>query len=193
MKKVSLNQLGEDVARLLGESLQLECHTEECPFPELSERAGLLAPECLASLIKERKREITEGWKKFPTNPVIDGEGVATLPLPSDFLCLGFLKMSDWRRGITELFTPDSAEASRQASPHPGIKGNPERPVGVLGLNSDGYGSIFLYSSSASSRLETGLYWPMPFVSGNSADIPELLYGPLLEKIAEKIREMTPL
>lgn len=49
--------------------------------------------------------------------------------LPSDYLRLLTLKMSDWKRGVHATIPVESAEYSQLKSGFIGITGNPERPV----------------------------------------------------------------
>lgn len=50
MAKVSIDQLAMDVAAVLGESLALDCHPAESPFPGIGDQVRILAPGALASL-----------------------------------------------------------------------------------------------------------------------------------------------
>ena len=51
MTEVTFDKLAHDVATLLGESLSLECQSEESPFPGIKERVRILAPGILSNLL----------------------------------------------------------------------------------------------------------------------------------------------
>ena len=59
MKKVVLKELAEDLATLLGESLQLECQPEESPFPGIEDRVRILAPGILSNILMAPRETVT--------------------------------------------------------------------------------------------------------------------------------------
>ena len=185
MKRISVKELATATATLLGESLLQECIPEESPFPDLEDQVRILSPELLSSLIMESPAELlTDAIRKMSAPAKVAADGSVTLEVPPDFLKLIYLKMSDWKRAVT-IITPISSEAfKRQGTRWEGIKGNAERPLAFLLP-----GGLRLYSSHSNATLEEALYVQRPQIeSDGTLAIPDNLYLPLLQRIAENIK-----
>ena len=185
MKRITIKELATETAKLLGESLLLECQPEESPFPTLEDQVRILSPELLSSLILESPLEmLRDAGKEIVSTPSIDADGGVTLECPEDFLRLIYLKMSDWRVAVTKITPLSSSLLSRQGSKWNGIRGNGDKPLAILlptGLK--------LYSSSQGASLERGIYVARPKIKeDDSLEIPDGLYFPLLQKIAEGLK-----
>lgn len=111
--------------------------------------------------------------------------------LPSDYLRLLTLKMSDWKRGVHATIPVESAEYSQLQSFSIGITGNPMRPVVAegqhIGLDDAvvQWRELEIYTS-ATGECEEFRYCPIPIYytpTGETADyldFPEKLYRHLL-------------
>lgn len=183
MTSVSIKNLASDVATLLGESLALECHPQESPFPDIEDRVRILVRGTLANLIAEAKPEELSDGNPLMANPVTDSQGMVTITLPEDFHRLVCVKMSDWSRAVTEVSPGGTPLSNRQSSRWNAIRGTPQRPVAVMDFNSAGR-ILKLYSSGKDAKLETGVYIPRPEISsGDTIEIPGAIYHALLSKL----------
>lgn len=83
-----------------------------------------------------REDPVRSPVKRLEGEPVIVPEGnsryVAHLELPTDFVRLSYLKMSDWNRGITRLYRPGDPEYGRRTLTRLDLDGSPDRPAGYL-------------------------------------------------------------
>lgn len=185
--KVKVDKIASDVATLLGESLALECHPAESPFPNIEDRVRIFAPGFLASMLIEPKY-ISEGLAPIECDPNIDKTGCVTVPMPADFLKLVCIRMSDWERDVTEIEEADSETFKLQGCRWEGVRGNPHRPVAISGYDEAGKPCLRLYSSNPSATLTKALYMPRPEISGeDSLEIPKSLYYPLIARLANKL------
>lgn len=185
--KVTLKQLASDVAVLLGESLALECRPEESPFPGMEERVKLMAPGVLADMIKNASAEELNPGNELPSTVSVSADGIVSLPLPGDFLRLVSVKMSDWQRDVTVVTGENDPALAMQWCRWRGIRGQPERPVVIIGRNESGERCLLMFSSSQDARLEYGRYMPYPrFDTTDSLDIPDRLYPLLLNVIRDR-------
>lgn len=112
--------------------------------------------------------------------------------LPSDYLRLLTLKMTDWRRGVHVTIPVESAEYSQLRSGYIGITGNPERPVVAEGQHIGSIDNAVVQwreieaYTSATGECDEFRYCPIPIYytpTGETADyldFPEKLYRMLL-------------
>lgn len=114
------------------------------------------------------------------------------MTLPTDYLRLLTLKMSDWKRGVHVTIPIESAEYSQLQSGFIGITGNPERPavaegqhIGIVNNTLTQWRELEVYSS-ATGECEEFRYCPIPVYytpTGQTTeylDFPEKLYRHLL-------------
>ena len=102
--------------------------------------------------------------------------------LPSDYLRLLTLKMSDWKRGVHATIPVESAEYSQLQSGFIGITGNPERPVVAegqhIGTLDDAvvqWRELEAYTS-VTGECEDFRYCPIPMIDQNDClEFPEKL------------------
>lgn len=145
--------------------------------------------------------ESEEGWGEL---------SMWLLEMPSDYLRLLSLKMSDWKRAVYGTIPFESAEYSQLKSGFAGITGNPERPV-VAEAKSSGISifntgspsvtahtvSFFEIYTSATGDVESFRYCPIPkyeniTVSGSTVangglEFPERLYRMLVYQAASLV------
>lgn len=183
--KVKISQLAAEVAALLGESLALSCHPAESPFPDLALRVRLRAPGELAQLLLSADPAISGAVKEFGSRLSIDAEGVVELELPPDFLKLAAVKMSDWKREVNSITTPESGIGLMQSSKWKGVRGTPEKPVAMTAYNKSGAIVLKLFASNAKASLDYALYFPVPSVDADDClEVPPALYGDLINRLA---------
>lgn len=110
--------------------------------------------------------------------------------LPSDYLRLLTLKMSDWKRGVHGTISVESADYAQLQSSSIGITGNPIRPVvaegqhiGTVNDTLTEWRELEIYTS-ATGECDEFRYCPIPrpYTEGNVdyLDFPEKLYRHLL-------------
>lgn len=193
MKEVTVKQLASDVAAVLGESLALDCHPEESPFPDMEDRVRILAPEVLNNLISDSPLCRLCDAVSFPGTVKRDENGDGKLELPDDFMRLVSVRMSDWKYPVTEISEPGHPKSLMQTSKWPGIKGNPERPVVTMETEASGKKVLHLYSSAGSATLSSFLYIPRPEVSSTGIlSVPVELYPSLVLRLADLLSETLP-
>lgn len=78
------------------------------------------------------------GFSEYPYGCAID--------MPSDFVRLRVVKMSDWKHGVSDVITPDDPRYAMQFSSVPGLRGNPSHPVVAL-VSSVGGNTLELFGS----------------------------------------------
>ena len=194
MSEISLTRLADDVAAILGEALSRDCHPEESPFPDFEDRVRILAPHLLAELIRASPDSALLQPVALTAECAINENGMATIPLPDDFLRLVAVKMSDWEKPATRLLTPYEPLFSRQFCEWAGIRGNQQRPVAVETFDVAAGGSgakprrvMQLFSSEKDAKPEYVLYLPVPQFHDDKMEIPDIFYGQLVISLAEKI------
>lgn len=185
---VSINQLASDVAILLGEALARECRPHESPFPDVEDKVRVMAPGLLEELImKARPEDLTDSKRASP--PVtIDRSGIVSLSLPEDYLRAVYIRMSDWKRPVTQVTGPSDPGFDRQSSPWHGIRGSLERPVAIEGVGKTGARILQLFSSGSDATLDSFIYSPRPALGATDAlEIPMVLYPTLLNELMMKL------
>ena len=115
-KEMRIEKITEDVAALMGESLQLECEAADSPFPDLASRVAILLPRLLTQLIRDAPKEQLEGWKELVGELTIDAEGVGLLTLPEDFLRFGTLRLTGWRQPVEQITQGTPWAANQRAA-----------------------------------------------------------------------------
>lgn len=114
------------------------------------------------------------------------------IAVPSDFLRLVTLQMSDWSRPIQTLVGEDSAEYRKQSNKY--LMGTPQKPVGAL-VHRNGTGVIELFSClSSTATVLYAQYIPEPSISGTtpSVSVVSTLKYPCLNRItAEVLRSLS--
>lgn len=116
----------------------------------------------------------------------VDGIGWAYMTLPKDFLRLVYFKMSDWRRGVTEVIYPDNPLYARQKSRYAGVRGNPENPVCAI-VTKPPYKVLECYSSNTAGKvsIEVARYLTMPEIDQQGiVNICQMLYRPVIYYLA---------
>lgn len=184
MATLTIKQLASEIATLKGESLALECHPEESPFPSIEEKVRILTPKIIEEILNDVEVLDPEGTRQLGNQVTIDSEGVGVITLADDFFRLVYLKMSGWSRGIRRVTGHDEAESLYQASECKGIRGCPERPVVIMEVSPAGKKCLKLYSCTEGSRLETGWYFPRPVVTPqDSVEVPEEIKSELINRL----------
>ena len=99
------------------------------------------------------------------------------LVLPSDFLRLVTLQMSDWDRPIQTLVNEDSAEYHKQRNRY--LRGTNTKPIGAL-VHQNGIAMAELYSCTSNvATMMFGQYVPEPYVLTYNGDKYTSICAPL--------------
>ena len=111
------------------------------------------------------------------------------LVLPSDFLRLVTLQMSDWDRPIQTLVNEDSAEYRKQRNRY--LRGTNTKPIGAL-VHQNGNAMVELYSCTSNvATMMFGQYIPEPKLQAYNGDkyvgICEPLRDPCLNQITAHV------
>lgn len=112
-----------------------------------------------------------------------DGNGVATVHLPGDFMRTVSVRMADWERASQECILPSHPFYRLQDSRCRGLRGNKQKPVVRIAMTSAGKVAE-LYSSAKDTPLEKFMYCPLPTMAGGKIDISERLYPLVVYKAA---------
>lgn len=130
--------------------------------------------------IDTTKNGITKAEDGTITSPTVtmtkQGDGyVGKMKIPTDFLRLVSIRMSDWKRSGRAISEEDE-EYAEQQSEFAGIRGNVSKPIAALVHGGDGL-YLELYSSNSSeATLQQFTYVAMPTVSKEGKiDLPEKL------------------
>lgn len=185
--KSSIRQLASAVATLLGEALELEGFPVESPFPDIEKRVRILAPVILSELYSEAPSASLPCFWPIETPFAVDSAGYARVELPADFMRLASLRLTDWKRPVTDVSSSSTCR-NMQASLREGIHGNPDRPVALLDIDPMGTRCLVLYSASPSSRLDHAFYIPVPAVdTSDCVTYPETFHAPILTRLEARI------
>lgn len=110
--------------------------------------------------------------------------------LPADFLRLVAFRMSDWDCAVATAIQPASAAYMRQQSPHPGVRGNPRRPVCAIVPSARGPVLEFYSCASTSATITQALYVPQPSIDANDTiDIAPACYRPVIDILTAEYRK----
>lgn len=183
MALIRIKQLASETAAILGETLELECHPEESPFPNIEERVRVIAPLLLDSIILNAPADLLSGCKRLSASVEIDSKGVVSVPVPDDCLRIISVKMSDWELPVVNILSADHKALMYHGSRWKGIRGNPQRPAALLETSEKGR-ILRLFSSEANAALESALYMSRSRVdSSDQLEVPDLLYPALMKEI----------
>lgn len=185
---IDLDKITADVAIILGEPLLPDCEPEEGPYPSLSERVRLSAPSVLGEIMECAPKGSLSEWKSMKGCRIeADISGRGTLILPDDFLMLGSLRLTGWKRPVEELSSLQGSAGDKLSSAWKGIRGSYERPFAFLSTGG-GKPSLVLSPCDDGSVIEDGWYMPRPaFDSSGEIFIPDRLYLPFLKSMAALI------
>ena len=109
-------------------------------------------------------------------------DGVASVPLPEDFLRLVSVKTSAWERAVT---APGAPEKRGEVLRHHARGGS---EAGVEIGHTEGGRVLLIYGVEPGDMLQQALYLADPAVVDGYIEIPRLLVQPTVLRIAEMIR-----
>lgn len=94
--------------------------------------------------------------------------GCGWIVLPNDFMRLVVFQMEGWDRGVYDVMSAESEEYSTQRSRVAGVRGNPQRPVCVLGMRPEGKVlEFYSVEDQDTARMLRGVYVPYPTIDSN--------------------------
>ncbi len=106
----------------------------------------------------------------------IDSSGRVSLQLPSDFMRMVALEMSDWKKPVYDFIDDTDPAYSRLQSPWRGIAGSPEQPAAAIRLRATGK-VVEGYTSGAGATIEMALYRALPSISTDGyVEVSSLCY-----------------
>lgn len=186
---MNISRIINDVALLLGLCPGSIPDGTPSLFPTLADRISAEIDDLAAQAVMAVPRERLTGWRLLPGDGLrIHPDGSATLPLPSDFLMLFNLRMSDWEREVCEILPHDHWLSRLQKSRWHGLRGTPSRPL-AFGYPAEGGGkTLRLYSTTPGATLAEGWYLPAPKTdAAGEIEIPPAAYRRLIESLRDKL------
>lgn len=169
-----MKEIVRKTALISGETLTIMCEPDDSPVPRFEERIREAVESAALETLLNADRSFLDGWKQFPEGNIQKGEeGYCLLPLPPDFLFLGYLRLEGWKRGITELKPLDRFADILMHCEIDGVRESVSRPAGYL-LPHSGEGlTAILTSGNDSGKIEEGCYMPTPSIgSDDTIEIP---------------------
>ena len=155
--RVAINDLIRKAALITGETPPYMCSREESECATLTERLALEIELQAGKAVASTPREELTGWLPLGDEGITESEdGSALLPLPSDFLLLHSVRLAGWERSVTEMALPDSRTARLQSVKWEGLRGTPERPVGILTVAAGKHGVRLYGNHSHPPTVEEG-------------------------------------
>lgn len=128
----------------------------------VAELAESIIPEVARNVVDAAPiSELTESLH-FDAIPEMNPDGSGYILLPSDFRRLRSFMMSDWERPVETPISSDSPLYMMQRSRHPGLRGNPSRPLTAV-VERDGFLTLEFFSTFAENpRIVSSRYIPDP-------------------------------
>lgn len=184
------DRLIDDVLRLIGENPDDCIHQTGGSGLSLRERISAEIEECARRAVADTPRMELTGWRLLDDDGLeIDSEGKGVLPLPSDFLMLFCIRMTSWRRPVSEILAHDSWLRQLQDKRWHGLRGTPQRPLVFTGPPAaDGSRTIELFSCARPDTVAEGWYMPAPLIKDGDIEIPPAAYHRCLRYIVETFR-----
>ena len=185
--RITLDEITSRVAVMLCEPDLPICEPADSPFPSLRENVALRVGPTADEAILAAPIESLDGWKDLPDGGLAPtGDDGASLPLPADFLRLVALRLSGWKRNVTDAIPPGHWLA-RAHTLSPPLQASDERPLAVLSPDSSGW-RLRLYPAREGASIRLALYMPRTRVAADgSLELPEKIATALPELLAQKI------
>ena len=182
-------EIVSEIALMLGFDLPPVSPEETDHSPGLRERIMIEIEKCACEAISQTPRSRLTGWRLLPTEGLTSvGEGAYLLPLPSDFLLLHSVSMSDWKTEATEVVDHDHWLARAQRGCIPALKATPRCPLAAHALTEDGQPALLLYGSREETATASGWYMPRPEIdSDGEIFIPPASSGIFKELMSREI------
>lgn len=142
----TLQQLQADVMALLGENARQRDALAGVDVPGtvgmLSARIKRLLPVCGKILLQDAPQHLLGGGEPltppFSTCLMPCGLYAVDMELAADTLRIAEIRLKEWARGVSDVFTPDQDGWRRQWSREPGIAGSPANPLAYMSPSSAG-------------------------------------------------------
>lgn len=179
----------EDVALLTGSYPLSPTHDDSPGAAAFRRRVMLDVEACAAEAVMKCRRDMLTGWRLLPSDSLsVLPDGSALLPLPSDYLFLFSVRMSDWKRDVRSVLPADHWLAVGQGRGIDALKASPSRPLVFEVIAPGGKRALRLCGSAAGASLDSGWYMPAPSVgSDGEIAIPPAAYRETLRLIAERM------
>lgn len=184
MVKAVLKKLDES-EEIVEQNTEFEYHGTS--LPELI--ASLLEEEAERCILQSSRVDIDE-WEEFEADVEWEGPGHGRIPLPSDCLRIGFLRMSDWSRRIYEFMNPASETYALRFGE--AWSGRKKSPAAALHPTVGGYELEFIGGNDPGAYVQRIGYIPRPgsAESDETLKIPRSLIAKVCDSTAEKVKKI---
>lgn len=147
---------------------------------------GML-PEVAGKVIDEAPLSFLDESLELECDMEDHGDGSGHIVLPDDFRRLRSFMMSDWDYPVENAITSSDPRYRMQQSHHPGLRGNPRRPV-VATVHRDGFNTLEYYTTGAKEHsVLTARYIPQPFPDREHRIwLPKGLLNNVIEELSRK-------
>lgn len=184
-----ISRIAEDLALLLG-SPPPSIFSDETPFTSgFALLVALEVEECVARALSSLPRELWEDLKHIPSdNLSMLPSGEHRLALPSDFLRLHSLRMSDWEMPVRSPYPSSHWLLPLQEGNLKCVVGVPDRPLAFFDSDLD-YGRIIrIFGSSPGATLLNATYLAAPKINAaGEISIPSAAYPETLRLLKARI------
>ena len=184
-----ISRIAEDVALLMG-SPPPSIFSDETPFTSgFALLVALEVEECAARALSSLPRELWEDLKHIPSDSLsVLPSGEHRLPLPSDFLRLHSLRMSDWEMPVRSPYPSTHWLLPLQESNMKCVAGGPDRPLAFLASDPDCGRILRIFGSSPGASLLNATYLAAPKINAaGEISIPRAAYPETLRLLKSRI------
>lgn len=188
---VSVNEIISQTLARLGESEPLLDDAVEFGSPELDVRMAIRMriPFVAEEVIREADPGRIRECLSLPAAVERRG-GISVVSLPSNFLRLLYIRMSDWESGVTRFIDADSDVASLHRLWSSRGRRHRSRPCVAIGRRGrasgeeDGSYELEIFGSGSGAEIAASGWLPVPTLSGDNLIFPPSLMAPLIDKLA---------
>lgn len=182
--EVKIREMVGRVLKLLDENEEILSEKMEFGYPEtnLMSLIAEMLPEVAEQVVRESPLSDIDEWLEMDGECEWVSPGHGEVELPLDFLRLVTFRMSDWRRKVSTVISPDSSNYSLYFDARGARRGVRKSPAVALVNGATRRRLEFVGSTTPGAYVEIAGYLPLP-----QRDDPDALWIPrsLLGKVAE--------
>lgn len=185
--KVRVSTIVSKVFALLDENETIAEELTEYCDPDLMLRPLIadLLPDAARAVILEAPVSALDDCRHLE-NLALNEEGASELTLPSDFLKLVYVRMSDWTHGISVPLKCDGEEHMLHRNP---TMRRRSRPATAVRRRGD-ICTLEIYGSSPGAAVASLDYAAVPQGGGAFIDLPPSLIPDICQRIASMIKDI---